>query len=267
MNSASRTIRKTSAKNKHASLYKLAFQYRYHAPRYQDPKTSRWISADPALSSYLPTAGGDNSSLPGMGGIYNTVNANLYHYGANNPIVYLDPDGRQSRGTTRVPLSQRSNNMPRTNLSPEAHAAGQYMANHAAETQVYSDALEESFYALSNENSLMRLIDDIFLGSKHRKAAASFTFKVFDGFIKTKIQTADLMLSSGAIKPGENGRFSVEDAELFVNNVNDTMLQNYSDQSELCPYEGSVLIPQMTTVEALLYLNKEKSAQELTLNR
>lgn len=49
--------------------------------RYLDPKYSRWISVDPALGEYVPAAGKGNSSdagnLPGMGGIYNSVNGNL----------------------------------------------------------------------------------------------------------------------------------------------------------------------------------------------
>ena len=60
----------------------------YYGARYLDPKTSRWLSGDPALGEY--TAG----SPAGNGGIYNHVNMNGYHYGGNNPIRYSDPDGR-----------------------------------------------------------------------------------------------------------------------------------------------------------------------------
>ena len=64
----------------------------YYGARYLDPKMSRWISADPAMNT------GEYFSNPdaGMGGIYNHVNFNLYHYAGNNPINYTDPDGRQT---------------------------------------------------------------------------------------------------------------------------------------------------------------------------
>ena len=75
----------------------------YYGARYLDPKYSKWISTDPALREYIPKAPVNeeakryNQNLPGMGGVFNTVNVNLYHYVDNNPVKYTDPDGRITR--------------------------------------------------------------------------------------------------------------------------------------------------------------------------
>ena len=72
----------------------------YYGARYLDPRYSRWISTDPALGEYIPQAPVNdeakksNQNLPGMGGVFNTVNLQLYHYAGNNPVKYTDPDGR-----------------------------------------------------------------------------------------------------------------------------------------------------------------------------
>ena len=54
------------------------------------------------MSDYIPLAPVNdetrkhNQSLPGMGGVFNVVNFQLYHYAGNNPVKYTDPDGRET---------------------------------------------------------------------------------------------------------------------------------------------------------------------------
>jgi hypothetical protein len=62
---------------------------------------NRDLIANPALGESISGAPVDdearkrNQNLPGMGGVYNTVNLHLYHYAGNNPVKYTDPDGRE----------------------------------------------------------------------------------------------------------------------------------------------------------------------------
>jgi RHS repeat-associated protein len=79
--------------DKHTGLY-------YFGARYLDPQSSRWLSPDPALPEYVPEmplndeARQRNGKLPGMGGVFNPLNMQLYHYAANNPLKYVDPNGK-----------------------------------------------------------------------------------------------------------------------------------------------------------------------------
>ena len=69
---------------------------------------------DLALGVYIPKAPVNdeakkhNQNLPGMGGVFNTVNFNLYHYAGNNPVKYTDPDGNFVINLTNEPVLIRT---------------------------------------------------------------------------------------------------------------------------------------------------------------
>ncbi len=47
----------------------------------------------------MPQPGGDGSQLPGLGGVFNPINLNAYHYAGLNPVKYVDPDGNATAET------------------------------------------------------------------------------------------------------------------------------------------------------------------------
>ena len=127
----------------------------YYGARYLDPRYSRWISTDPALGEYIPSAGkataSDAGSLPGMGGVFNTVNLQLYHYAGNNPIRFTDPDGRAQNVAQKI-----------------ATSALKFISNHSKTAR--------TFIKEHTSIQIQRSVDDNGQNGKYFQSKASISF-------------------------------------------------------------------------------------------
>ncbi|MEC5396008.1 RHS repeat-associated core domain-containing protein [Bergeyella sp. RCAD1439] len=68
----------------------------YYGARYYDAKVSLWLGTDP-LSGYNPIMETEHY-IDGQhnGGVYNSGNLNSYIYCYQNPIIFVDPNGKQN---------------------------------------------------------------------------------------------------------------------------------------------------------------------------
>ncbi|MFH0977500.1 MAG: RHS repeat-associated core domain-containing protein [Spirochaetota bacterium] len=90
-----------------AKEYDAETGYTNFGARYYDMKLCTWISVDKAFPKYIPSANDFDTEhdyywylqqdaskkLPGIGGVFNSSNLNVYHYAGLNPVKYVDPDG------------------------------------------------------------------------------------------------------------------------------------------------------------------------------
>ncbi|ANF50626.1 hypothetical protein A0O34_08865 [Chryseobacterium glaciei] len=70
--------------------------YLYYGARYYNPRVSLWLNVDP-LADYNPFYN-EEHYIEGEhnGGVYNSGNNNPYQYCYQNPIKYVDPNGKQN---------------------------------------------------------------------------------------------------------------------------------------------------------------------------
>ena len=81
----------------------------YFGARYLDMKTSLWLNTDP-LSGYNPIQETEHY-IDGQhnGGVFNPMNHNTYGYTYNNPVIYIDPNGKQTYFDAGALIQQRLN--------------------------------------------------------------------------------------------------------------------------------------------------------------
>ena len=65
-----------------------------------------------------------------MGGIFNHINANLYHYAGNSPVKYTDPDGRKVVNKTNEYILVATEHDKFVVLPPNSTYTGENVANN-----------------------------------------------------------------------------------------------------------------------------------------
>ncbi|MDR0877531.1 MAG: RHS repeat-associated core domain-containing protein [Treponema sp.] len=176
----------------------------YYGARYLDPKTSRWLSSDPAMGDYLPGAPINddvkkrNGNLPGQGGVFNVVNLHTYHYAGNNPVKYTDPDGKDIRGMIRGALKM--------GLAISEIVGGAATVAAAAAGEIGTVGLSTAASIALGTLGVTAILDGV---SRFALAAGDFTLESLDTGGK-QVMDGDILPSStggmiGAVIDKKNG--------------------------------------------------------------
>jgi hypothetical protein len=155
-----------------------------------------------------------NGNLPGMGGVFNTVNLHTYHYAGNNPVKYTDPDGRD----LHIVVSKSQGTLTAT-----------YTAN-----QDYDDQYTEYVSRITTATSF-RVITNVVMGNPNNF---------------TSSDTSRLQPSSGVFTNPtqlENGTYSLSDARAPSTNVNPAPKYKYGEPGEGLFINVTQMLPDSAT--------------------
>ncbi len=167
----------------------------------------------------------NNKNLPGMGGIYNTVNMHVYHYAGNNPIKLVDPDGRDIdsllvEAQSKIYEAIASNKDEIKKFIESSSARGEvklYEKTFESGGKKYRVSLNLVFEATGEGNSSVKLIAgaDIFLNESNGSAVTVGLRQSFDIY-NSKTGTAiwdskKLSDHVGSLKLAVNGKVYIGD--------------------------------------------------------
>ncbi len=203
----------------------------YYGARYRDAKTGVWLSVDPYLEKYFPSGNEDNDSNLPAGGIFNSINMNLYHYAGNNPIVLTDPDGN---------YTLESNNDGTSNYRAEFFSgwgrkfSRWWRINMPFGSKVYSNYLNSNNYIDTNKSilpisskiarNLGKLKQLEYTGTNAGKVVATFGKKA--GYVGYALLIADYIMNDGVVLSKEE--IAIQAAGIFENKDAD-FISEYAD--------------------------------------
>ncbi|MBP2619252.1 SpvB/TcaC N-terminal domain-containing protein [Chryseobacterium jejuense] len=145
--------------------------YYYYGARYYNPRVSLWLNVDP-LADYNPLYN-DQAYIDGEhnGGVYNSGNNNPYIYCYQNPIKYIDPNGKQVEwqkawNNTKTFLSDAGDVLHKTaeNITPlNVHVKSQQeiAASKAKYGEGIIASLDETWDNFKGVGNQLRALGDI----------------------------------------------------------------------------------------------------------
>ena len=214
----------------------------YYGARYLDPKYSRWLSGDPALNDYMA------GSSVGKGGIYNTVNFNVYHYGGNNPIKYIDPTGMYTedeienfkKSSAKKQLEFLKNEYDSVKVSPSNQLRGE----KSKEMRTLKDSMKLDGLFKADETFMNETLHD-FLNLKEDGTMNYSLDELMDpnsGWSEVSSIESQYH-QTNAEKPNLNAKFIHQDGREVVINSKEMVVLDYPDKGTFNYVNGSIINP------------------------
>ena len=221
----------------------------YHGARYRDAKTGVWLSVDPILEKYLPTGNKEKDRELPAGGVFNTINLNLYHYGGNNPIMFCDPDGTRDISLNEIRAGdillaheggktsdiQKAGQMLGHGMivvSPIKNSSGRVMG--ATVIDLGKDGVRERNVYIGNKDEDLNNYQAVRVGSQSEGVAAVEKAKNSIGKIDY-----DIKALFGLTLPPKIGKGSIDYAKDGDNKMVCTEFLNYVYNGKFGPVRGT----------------------------
>lgn len=140
-----------------------------------------------------------NGNLPGQGGIFNYVNMHVYHYAGNNPVKYVDPDGKWINNENGTFTAEKGDTL---------HGLQQETGRDWTSSDYQGDPRKLQIgqtvsFAANNENNNNRTIDSISDAMNHYRTGNGAPVNIGPNTIETLRTHPDQLMRQNRIISGE----------------------------------------------------------------